>query len=446
MIKILLGKSLKEVRKSFQRQEELEKEIKELRFELEMITKEFDKQKTVQKKKSDELNKKVQACNEWIKDTREKMWDDIHYGRELDGKIQKSSEWIKDTREKMWAMSSEVQKNNEWIKDTREKMWAMSSDISNLRGNTSKLQGDVIAQKKRLQVEFEKLEYKQKRYCPEEKYELAISDWYREKTGRDIDIKHPKTFNELIQWAKIHDNTEDKSRLSDKYAVREWIKEKIGEQYLIPLLGVWDKAEDIDFDQLPDSFVLKCNHGSAYNIIVKDKAYIDEEKVRKQLNDWLHEDFAFKGFEVHYTRIKPRIIAEKYMLAEGMDDLPDYKFFCFGGKVFCSFTIDNIKEKHSDGRLGIFDRNYNLMPYCRKDFKPITEQLEKPANYDRMVELAEKLAEGFAHVRVDLYNIDGKIYFGEMTFTTANGRGFFEPEEFDYILGKEWLKYLPELW
>ena len=209
---------------------------------------------------------------------------------------------------------------------------------------------------------------------------------------------------------------------------------------------MYNSAEEIDFDILPQQFVLKCNHGSAYNIIVKDKNTIDKEEICKKLNNWLREDFVFKnGIELHYERIKPCIIAEEYMIHEGMDDLPDYKFFCFGGKVFCSFTIDNIKEKHTEGRLGIFDKEYNLLPYHRADFTPITEQLEKPVNYDKMVELAELLAEGFSHVRVDFYNINGKIYFGEMTFTTGSGRGFFEPDEFDYILGEQWLKYLSEL-
>lgn len=300
-------------------------------------------------------------------------------------------------------------------------------------------------QKQEVKQANRKLEYKINCYIPETKYERAISEWYYDVTGKYIDIQNPKTFNELIQWSKIYDNTEEKSRLSDKYLVRKWVSEKIGKEYLIPLLGVWKDADDIDFAQLPKSFVLKCNHGSAYNIIVRNKEELDIEKTKKQLNEWLHEQYAFKGFELHYTRIKPCVIAEKYMLEEGMDDLPDYKFFCFGGRVFCSYTMLSYVMSHSNGQLGFFDREYKLLPYHRKDFKPITEQLEKPKNYEKMVELAEVLSAGFPHVRVDFYNIDGKIYFGEMTFTSANGRGFFEPEEFDYILGEQWLKYLPEL-
>lgn len=406
MKKIWPEKENKKMQKSKTELEELKAEIEELKLQVKSLAKELDKQKSLQKNSSKELDKKIRTCNDWVKDTRERLW----------------------------STSSRIQKCNEWIKDTRDRIWPMSSNIATLQKGMK----DVGAS-------IKTLEYKQKRYCPEEKYELAISDWYREKTGMDIDIKHPKTFTQLVQWAKIHENTEIKSRLSDKYAVREWIKEKIGEQYLIPMLGVYERAEDIDFDALPEQFVLKCNHGCAYNIIVKDKSQLDREEACHKLNQWLKEDFVFKnGMELHYSRIEPRIIAEKYMIEEGMDDLPDYKFFCFGGQVFCSFTIDNIKEKHSDGRLGIFDRDYNLMPYGRKDFKRITEQLEKPQNYDKMVELAEILSEGFSHVRVDFYNINGAIYFGEMTFTTGSGIGLFEPDEFDRILGEQWLKYLPE--
>lgn len=429
-----LWKKLQILRKVLVRYEALETEVKELREQVEKLT----KQQKGQKKRYNELNQRLQIEDSTLRATKDEL-------QSISGQVSDASQKIVEFNQKYNELSQKHNGLEQRVASESNALKATNAKVQNISGQVSDTRNMLNKYKNENNLANRNLEYKIRRYMPEEKYEKAIEDWYYEVTGKNIDIRNPKTFNELIQWGKIYDNTEIKSLLADKYAVRDWVAEKIGEEYLIPLLGVWDRAEDIDFDQLPDSFVLKCNHGCAYNIIVKDKAELNEEKTRKQLNDWLNEDFAFKGFELHYTRIKPRIIAEKYMLTEGMDDLPDYKLFCFGGKVFCSFTIDMIKERHSDGRLGIFDRDYNLLPYCRKDFKPITEQLEKPANYNKMLELAEKLAEGFAHVRVDFYNIDGDIYFGEMTFTTGNGRGFFEPEEFDYILGEQWLKYLPEV-
>lgn len=450
-----LRKKLQILRRVLAKYESLEKEVKTLKGEVAKLT----KQQKAQKKKCDELTQRLQMLSEQVSNAKVKQAESEqkHTGlsqkhMKLDQKYtelnQKYTELMKnhidliqehtEVSQKYAGLEQLIVSESKKTKEASKNIQSISLQISDTKNVLNRLKNE----NKQM---CQKLEYKIRRYMPEEKWTDAIVDWYYEVTGRTIDIHNPKTYNQIVQWAKIYDNTEIKSRLADKYEVREWVAERIGEEHLIPLLGTWDKAEDIDFEQLPDSFVLKCNHGCAYNIIVKDKANLDKIKTIKQLNDWLHEDFAFKGFELHYTRIKPCIIAEKYMLTDEMDDLPDYKFFCFGGKVFCSFTIDNIKERHSEGRLGIFDRDYNLMPYCRKDFKPITEQLEKPENYDKMIELAEILAEGFSHVRVDFYNIEGKIYFGEMTFSTGNGRGFFEPEEFDYILGEQWIKYLPEL-
>jgi len=285
MFKILFGKKLEEFDKTIQRQQELEIEIQKLKQQLddtceaikvqsETYNKKLEETVEKQSKKNEGLNNQIQAANGWIKDTREKMWSmssDI-------AELKKEQIHLKNELEKQIP---QIQSNADYLKDTREKIWPMSSDIAELRKELNvrngELRNELNAQKRTTWNELRKLEEKQKRYCPEEKYELAVSDWYREKTGRDIDIKHPKTYNEIIQWAKIHENTEEKSRLSDKYAVREWIKEKIGEEYLIPILGVYNSAEEIDFDILPQQFVLKCNHGSAYNIIVKDKNTIDKE-------------------------------------------------------------------------------------------------------------------------------------------------------------------------
>ena len=268
-------------------------------------------------------------------------------------------------------------------------------------------------------------------------YPVILKRMYKKRTGKKLNLENPVTFNEKIQWSKLYDVTPLKTQLADKYLVREWVKEKIGEEYLIPLLGVWDKFDDIDFDKLPDQFVLKANHGSGWNIIVTDKKQFNRVEAKKKFDRWLNTNFAYLTLEMQYEDIKPKIIAEKYIVNEN-NDLPDYKFFCFDGKVFCLYTRINYTFDHSKGQLGFFDRDYKLMPYHRGEYAPIKEQLPKPKNFEKMVELAEILSKGFKHVRVDFYNLNGKIFFGEMTFTTASGFAVFVPEEFDLLLGKQW--------
>ncbi|WP_455720071.1 ATP-grasp fold amidoligase family protein [Agathobacter sp.] len=271
----------------------------------------------------------------------------------------------------------------------------------------------------------------------EDKYPEALRKMYKKITGKELNLENPQTYNEKIQWSKIYDSTKEKTMLADKYAVREWVKNKIGEEYLIPLIDAWDTFDEIDFNTLPDAFVLKLNNGSATNIIVSSKEQFNIKDARKKFKKWMETPFAFKGLELQYRDIVPKICCE-VNLVPGGGDLPDYKFFCFDGKVFCSYTMVDYTQNHENGKLGFFDRDYRLMPYHRKDFAPITEQLEKPINYWKMVELAETLSAGFSHVRVDFYNINGKIYFGEMTFTNSSGYAQFEPSEFDIVLGKQW--------
>lgn len=285
---------------------------------------------------------------------------------------------------------------------------------------------------KKLEEENKNLKYKLYKYCPDEKRAEALKDWYYETTGEVLNLENPKTFNEKIQWLKLYDSTPLKTKLADKYQVREWVKEKIGEEYLIPLLGVWDKAEDIDFDKLPEQFVLKCNHGSGYNIIVKDKSKIDKKKTIKKLKDWLMEDFSFKtGFELHYSNIPRKIIAEEYM-SEIRDSLYDYRFFCFGGK--CKSIWVDIKSGTPNHERLIFDENWNKINVKVK-WPEIKTKISKNKNFDKMKNIAEFLSKGFSLVRVDFYLVKNKIYFGEMTFTSMSGTGKFEPKSYDYELG-----------
>ena len=284
---------------------------------------------------------------------------------------------------------------------------------------------------KKLEEEIKKLKCKLYKYCPNEKRADAMKDWYYERTGEVLNLENPKTFNEKIQWLKLYDSTPIKTRLADKYLVREWVKEKIGEEYLIPLLGVWDKAEDINFDKLPKQFVLKCNHGSGYNIIVKDKSKINVNKIRKQLNEWLNEDFAFKyGFELHYSDIPRKIIAEEY-ISNGKD-LYDYKIWCFDGKAM---YIQFLSERKQNLKMAFYDTNWIKQDFVYS-YEYDKKVIKKPESLKKLLLLAEKLSEGFLHVRVDFYILNnGDIKFGEMTFTSLSGTCKWNPQRSNKMLG-----------
>lgn len=262
-------------------------------------------------------------------------------------------------------------------------------------------------------------------------YKTMIEQQYR----RPINWENPKTFTEKIQWMKLYDSTPIKTRLADKYLVRQWVAEKIGAEYLIPLLGVWDNFDDIDFDLLPNQFVLKTNHGSAMNIIVRDKNSFDKENAREKINAWLNWDFGTFLYELHYNNIKKKIIAEKFLTDGKNFDLTDYKFMCFNGKpTYCLFYSD----RSTDCRLDYFDMNWNLMNIESSDH-PNSEhpkKFSKPKTFKVMKKLAAELCKGFPFVRVDFYEVAGKIYFGEMTFTPAAGLFRYKPDSTDEELGK----------
>ena len=263
-------------------------------------------------------------------------------------------------------------------------------------------------------------------------YEKELKRWYKEKTGEVLDLDNPQTYNEKIQWIKLYGVTPLMITLTDKYAVREWIKQKIGEEYLVPLLGVWDRFEDIDFQQLPQKFVLKCNHGCGWNIIVKDKSQINYMDMRRKIERWLNTNYAYcGGFQLQYKDICPKIIAEEY-IENNNGDLYDYKFWCFAGKVqFIMF----LSERQKWLRMNNYDKNWNLLPFTY-DYPNCEKEIPRPENLDKMIQIAEELAQGFPHVRVDLYRLnDGIIKFGEMTFTSCNGVCNWSDEDINYRLG-----------
>ncbi len=265
--------------------------------------------------------------------------------------------------------------------------------------------------------------------------------WYKRVTGQKLNLHNPRGFNEKIQWSKLYDSTPLKTRLADKYLVRDWVAEKIGKQYLIPLLGVYDRFEEIDFSKLPDSFVIKCNHGSAYNIIVKDKAQLDLADVKTKLDRWMSENFAFKnGVELHYLNIPPKIIIEQYMQEESGEDLRDYKITCFDGKPEFIW-IDG--DRFSEHKRNLYDLEWNQLDAKVCSRYKTFESPSKPECLDEMLRLASILSNGFSYVRVDFYIINGKLYFGEMTFTSESGATDIKPEAFEKRLAQKFV--LPKM-
>ncbi len=275
---------------------------------------------------------------------------------------------------------------------------------------------------------------------PISEYKRELALWFKERTGKTLNLDNPQTFNEKIQWLKLYDSTPLKTRLADKYLVRDWVKEKIGEQYLIPLLGVYDSFDEIDFDKLPDRFVMKCNHGSGYNIIVPDKSKLDLADAKQKVDTWMKENFAFKtGFELHYRDMQPKIVIEEYIQEIG-DALYDYRFFCSNGKVI-QIWLDLYSGTPYHQRK-IYDKNWNELDVIVK-WPRLEKEIEKPKNLEKMLQLSETLSKSFALVRVDFYDVNNHIYFGEMTFTSMSGIGEFSPEMEDLKLGK--LIKLPKL-
>jgi hypothetical protein len=274
------------------------------------------------------------------------------------------------------------------------------------------------------------------KYASREKYSELLCDWYHEATCQILDLEHPRTYNEKIQWLKLYDTTPLKTQLSDKYLVRKWVAEKIGENYLIPFVGrgAWNTFDEIDFNTLPDQFVLKANHGCGWNIIVKNKSKFNKIASKEKFDVWMNSNFAYcTGLELQYRDIKPMIIAEQY-LEDETGGLADYKFYCFEGKPYCvEYFINRF------GKGGYKAIMYNL------DWKPAGWTVDahhepgvvtrKPKNFDEMLEIANTLCTGFHHVRIDFYRVNGQIYFGEMTFTSASGLEHFEPKEWNLKLG-----------
>lgn len=268
---------------------------------------------------------------------------------------------------------------------------------------------------------------------------LYLSLRYRCKMGHWINWKNPKTFTEKIQWLKINNRRQEYTKMVDKFAVKEYVAGIIGEEYIIPTLGVWDKPEDIDWESLPDQFVLKTTHGGGGGgvVICKDKKTFDKGKAIEKLTESLNSDI-YKSFrEWPYKDVPKRVIAEKFMAPEkspSPNDLPDYKFFCFNGKVrFFKVDFGRFVEHHAN----YYDTDGKLLPFGEMDYKPDANQrIELPNNLREMISLAERLSINEPFLRVDFYNVSGKIYFGELTFYPASGMGKWTDDDVDFYIGE----------
>ncbi len=267
-----------------------------------------------------------------------------------------------------------------------------------------------------------------------------------------LNLREPKTFNEKIQWLKLYDRRPDYTKMVDKYEVKKYIADEIGEEFVIPTIGIWDDFEEIDFNGFPPRFVLKCTHDSGGIVICRDKSRLDIKNTRKKLSRLLKQNFFYYGREYPYKNVKPRIMAEQYMENtrnyelkysnhdNTENELIDYKLLCFNGKVKVSFTCT--EHNFSSGlKVTFYDREWNELPFERH-YPKSSIPISKPHNYKKMVELAEHLSDGIPLLRVDFYEIQEKLYIGELTFYPGCGLEEFTPSSIDYEMGN-WIEIPP---
>ena len=264
---------------------------------------------------------------------------------------------------------------------------------------------------------------------------------FKARMGYDLNLTAPRTYSEKLQWLKLYYHNPLYTTLVDKYAVKDYVANAIGSDFIIRTLGVWDKFDSINFDSLPDQFVLKCTHDSGGLVICKDKSHFNFAQARKTINKCLRHNFYYAGFEWPYKNVKPRIIAEEYMEDTKTKELRDYKFFCFDGVVKFLFIATERQKKGEDVKFDFFDTDFNHLPF-RQGHENAPILPEKPSKFEDMKAIAEKLSKGLPHVRIDLYEVDGRIYFGEYTFFHHGGWTPFDPVEWDLTFGNE--IHLPE--
>ncbi len=278
-----------------------------------------------------------------------------------------------------------------------------------------------------------------KRSMPDKLY---LRMMYKRIVHRKLNITNPQTFAEKMQWLKLYNRNPQYTIMVDKYEAKKYVSDLIGEQYIIPTIGVWEHFNEIDFDKLPNQFVLKCTHDSHGVVICKDKSKMDRAAAQNKLSVALKTNFYYFGREWPYKNVLPRIIAEQYMEDSETDELRDYKFFCFGGKPLYCQVISN---RSSNETVDFFDMDWQHQDFTglAMPHKPFSKlSIHKPINFEKMKELANVLSNGMTFIRVDFYEVNGQVYFGELTFYPASGFGEFHPPKWNKIMGD--LVILPE--
>lgn len=261
--------------------------------------------------------------------------------------------------------------------------------------------------------------------------------WRGRRMPYRLNLKNPRTFNEKLQWIKLYDHNPLYTTLVDKYKVKGYVTERVGDDYVIPLLGAWDSVDDIEWDKLPNQFVVKCSHDCGGMVICKDKSKLDIEKATEKLRRAFGKNYYYEGREWPYKNVQPKVFAEAYMEDE-FGELRDYKFFCFDGEVKAMFIASDRQSEGEEVKFDFFDADFNHLPFTQGH--PNAKQLpEKPKGFEEMKRLAAQLSKGLPEVRVDFYDVNGHIYFGEFTFFHFGGMVKFNPVEWDYKFG-EWIK------
>lgn len=261
---------------------------------------------------------------------------------------------------------------------------------------------------------------------------------FRKFMGSELNLECPKTFSEKLQWLKLYDHNPDYTKMVDKYEAKKYVADIIGEEYIIPTFAVYDSTREIDLNALPDKFVLKCTHDSGSVAICKNKETFNKEEAFAMLDKGLSKNFYWENREWPYKNVKPRIIAEAFLQDDETQELRDYKFFCFNGEVKALFIAED-RQGDKDTSFDFFDPDFRHLD-IRKGHHPNAQiSPKKPLSFEKMKEMAEKLSQNIPHLRVDFYEANGKIYFGELTFTSGSGFTPFEPEEWDLKFG-QWLK------
>lgn len=269
-----------------------------------------------------------------------------------------------------------------------------------------------------------KFTYKDAEEIIKERYSISHN-------GDTIDFSFPRTYTEKMNFSKLYNASNIKRDLTDKIKVRDWIKKKIGKEYLIPVLGIYDSFDEIDFDSLPEKYVIKCNHDSGSTIVVDENCKYTREEMKEKYDYFMQRNLAAFNYEMHYRDIVPKIMIE----AKIGENIKDYKFICFDGEPCMCWVDVNRFIKHQ--RI-MYDLDWQKLPMEKMTYPKYEGEVEKPKKFDQMLKIVKKLAKGFDQVRVDLYEDGDNIYFGEMTFTSENGMTVFEPELFDVKLGHMW--------